>query len=110
MANINADLNVNSFYDVARRDIASLIQGASVNAAVIYNNSDRPVTFEVYNYIDTANWIPAQKVFVAPGHYGTVAASGTQFKIHPDSVNEHEFLVQPGEGYVYEGPGKVKKA
>jgi len=64
------------------------------------------VTFEVYNYIDCVNWVPAQKTFCASGEQATVAASGLHFKIHPNGNKEHEFLVAPRQAYIYRGPGK----
>jgi hypothetical protein len=106
-AKLDAKVDLNKFYEVARKDIAKLIQGAAVNAAVIYNNSGEDVTFYVYNYIDTVYWIEAQKTLIADGHHGTVAASGQFFKIHPNSKDNQEFLVAPHKAYVYNGPGKV---
>ena len=64
MADVNAKVDINKFYEVARRDVASLVGGLSVNAAVIYNASGAAVTFFVYNYIDTVYWISAAKVLV----------------------------------------------
>jgi hypothetical protein len=100
-------MDVNKFYKVAREDIKSLIGGAGIGKAVIYNDTDAPVTFNIYNYIDIVYAIPAQKTLVAGHHYGTVAASGVQFKVHPNNNHDHEFLVEPGKAYVYNGPGKV---
>ena len=109
MANVDAKVDINKFYDVARKDIASLIGGMSVNAAVIYNASGAAVTFFVYNYIDTVYWISAAKVLVADGYYGSVVASGKFFKIHPNDNKNEEFLVAPHTAYVYRGPGKLEK-
>jgi hypothetical protein len=100
-------VDLNKFYKQARGDIAALIGGAGVNAAVIFNNTKDPVTFYVYNYIDTVYLIPAQQTLVAPGHYGTVAASGTTFKINPNKNKDAQFLVAPHKAYVYNGPGAV---
>lgn len=100
-------IDLAEFYRMAREDISSLIGLAAVNGAVIYNDTDKPVTFYVYNYIDSVYWISAQKTCVAPGAYGTVAASGAFFKIHPNDDKEHEFLVAPHKAYVYSGPGRV---
>ena len=100
-------VDLNKFYKQARGDIASLIGGAGVNAAVIFNNTKDPVTFYVYNYIDTVYWVAAQQSLAAPGHYTTVAASGTTFKIHPNNNKDAQFLVAPHKAYVYNGPGAV---
>jgi hypothetical protein len=105
---VNAKVNINKFYDVARTDIASLINGAAIDSAVIFNDSGKPVKFYVYNYIDTIFLVSAQKTLVASDHYGQVAASGKFFKIHPDDDKDAEFLVAPGKAYVYRGPGKIE--
>jgi hypothetical protein len=47
-------------------------------------------------------------VLVASGKHGTVAASGTTFKVHPNQDKGQEFLVEPGKAYVYGGPGDVE--
>ncbi|MBM3526599.1 MAG: hypothetical protein FJX62_00770 [Alphaproteobacteria bacterium] len=107
-AEVKAKVDLNKFYDQASKDIGGLIQGAAVNGAVIYNNTDKNVTFDVYNYIDSVNWIPAQKTLVAPGFYGTVVASGKFFKVHPNNNKNEEFLVAPHKAYVYDGPGKLQ--
>jgi hypothetical protein len=100
--------DLNRFYEMAREDIASLFKGAAVNAAVIYNDSGSDVTFYVYNYIDTVYWVSAMKARVAAGSYGTVAASGAFFKIHPNDKASEEFLVAPHHAYVYHGPGNLE--
>jgi hypothetical protein len=46
---------------------------------------------------------------VAPGYYGRVAASGVSFKIHPNNKREAEFIVSPGNAYIYRGPGPVEQ-
>ena len=103
MADVNAKVDINKFYEVARRDVASLVGGLSVNA------SGAAVTFFVYNYIDTVYWISAAKVLVADGYYGSVVASGKFFKIHPNDNKSEEFLVAPHTAYIYSGPGKLEK-
>jgi len=109
-ANLDVTLegDLNQFYQDARDDITRLIGGAAVKAAVIFNNSPNNVTFFVYNYSDGINLIPAQKVLVAPGHRGIVAASGVYFKIHPNNNRDAEFLVEPMQAYVFHGYGKVE--
>jgi hypothetical protein len=102
-------VDLNQFYTEARKDISSLIGAAAVNGAVIFNDSKDNVTFHVYNYIDTVHWIDAMRTLVAPGHYGTVAASGDFFKIHPNNRKEEEFLVAPKKAYVYKGPGALQE-
>lgn len=102
--------DINKFYDQASKDIGALISGAAVGSAVIFNGTSQPVTFYVYNYIDTAYWVPAQKTLIASGKYGPVAASGNTFKVHPNNNHDHEFLVEPGAAYVYGGPGDLTKA
>jgi hypothetical protein len=102
-------VDLNQFYEEARKDIGSLLEGARVNGAVIFNATKDNVTFHVYNYIDTVYWVDAMKTLVAPGHYGTVAASGSFFKIHPNNKKEEEFLVVPGKAYVYKGPGALEQ-
>lgn len=109
-ATLDAKVDLNQFYELARKDIGSLIGAAGINAAVIFNDTASPVTFYVYNYIDTVYWVSAQKVLVAPRTYGTVAASGAFFKIHPNDHAKEEFLVAPNKAYVYAGPGNVKPA
>jgi hypothetical protein len=103
---ISGDLN--KFYDQARKDVGKLIAGAKVKGAVIFNASGGNVEFCVYNYIDTVYWIAAQKTLIARDHYGTVAASGVYFKVHPNGHKNQEFLVEPGKAYVYHGPGKIE--
>jgi len=105
---VKLDGNLNKFYQDARDDITKLIGGAAIKAAVIFNNSPNPVTFFVYNYSDGINLVPAQKVLVAPGHQGIVAASGVYFKIHPNNNRKAEFLVEPKQAYVFHGYGKVE--
>lgn len=107
---VNIEGDINKFYEVARKDVAKLIEGAAVKGAAIFNASGSNVTFYAYNYIDTVYWVSAMKVLVASGNYGTVAASGTFFKIHPNDHKNEEFLVEPGHAYVYKGPGKLEKA
>lgn len=102
----DAKIDINKFYDVARKDLGSLIKGASINSATIYNDSGSDVTFYVYNYIDIVHWVSAQKAFIANGYYGNVAASGKSFKVHPNGNKDHEYLVDPNRAYVYRGPGK----
>ncbi|MBL4906692.1 MAG: hypothetical protein JKX94_04510 [Sneathiella sp.] len=106
---VEISVNLNDFYDVARNDIASLIGGAAVKAAAIFNASGRDVSFSVYNYADTVNWVPAQKTLIADAHRGSVAASGVLFKIHPNSNKDAEFLVAPGKAYIFHGQGKVEE-
>ena len=100
-------MDVNKFYKVARGDIKSLIKGAGVGSAVIYNDTKQDVVFYVYNYIDIVYAVDAMHTKVAAGYYGTVAASGTQFKINPDKNVDNQFTVEPGKAYVYEGPGST---
>ena len=76
---------------------------------MIYNDTKDSVTFQVYNYIDVVYWKDAMHALVAPGYYGTVAASGVSFKIHPNNKREAEFLVSPGKAYIYRGPGAVEQ-
>ena len=104
-ANLNAELDVNHFVDQA----SDLLAHAGVNTALIYNNSGKLVTFEVYNYIDNVNWVPAQKTLIADHYCGSVAASGSFFKIHPNGNSAEEFLVAPHKAYIYDGPGKLRK-
>jgi len=108
-AQLDASIDLNQFYELAREDISKLIGGAAVKAAVIFNASGKDVTFYVYNYIDTVYWVDAQHTLIANEHFGTVAASGAFFKIHPDKNKDEEFLVEPGYAYVYTGPGKLEK-
>ncbi|MDB4778095.1 hypothetical protein OAG68_01435 [bacterium] len=106
-ASVDAKMDINEFYKDVRGDIGKLLN--SVNEAAIYNDSGKEVTFYVYNYSDGVHWIPACDVKVAPGYFGSVAASGTVFKIDPDNNKDNEFLVAPEKGYVFKGPGKVEK-
>jgi len=108
-ANIEATVDLNKFYKSASKDIAAMTGSAGIEAAVIFNASPKPVTFVVYNYIDTVYLVPAQKVLVAPNKHGTVAASGKFFKIHPDGNAGQEFLVAPKTAYVFNGPGDVEQ-
>ena len=101
--------NLNKFYKDVREDVRGLIGGAKVDAAVIFNNTQENVTFYVYNYIDVLYAVSAMKPLCAPGQYVTVAASGAQFKIHPNDKTAHQFLVAPFKGYVYNGPGAVEE-
>lgn len=108
-AEIKAKININEFYRQLEGGLGKLIAGACVDSAVIFNNSDAPVTFYVYNYTDGVFWVSAMKCLVAPGSYGVVAASGAFFKIHPNDNKAEEFLVAPFNAYVYQGAGKVEK-
>lgn len=108
-ANVNASVNLNKFYDQARKDVGKLLDGAGVHGAVIFNATGKTVTFYAYNYIDTVYWIDAQHTKIADDHHGTVAAAGSFFKIHPDKHVDNEFLVEPHKAYVYHGPGKLEK-
>lgn len=108
-AAIEAQMDVNKFYELARHDLASLIGGAGVHSAVIFNDSGHDVTFNVYNYVDILYAIPAQTTRVASSFCGRVAASGVEIKVHPNGDRNSEFLVRPGKAYVYFGPGKVKE-
>ena len=99
--------DVNKIHDQLRNDINDLLTGAKINGVVIFNNTSAPITFFAYNYVDNVFWVAAQKTLVAPQKSGVVAASGAFFKIHPDDKKEHEFLVAPGNGYVYQGPGDI---
>lgn len=106
---VNLKGNLNKFYKDVREDIKGLIKGAKVDSAVIFNDTQQPVTFFVYNYVDTVYMVSAQKSLAAPGRYTTVAASGAFYKIHPNDNKSHEFLVAPGKAYVYKGPGDVEE-
>ena len=108
MAVVDVKGNLNKFYDQAREDVASLIQGAKVGSAVIFNDTGDPVTFYAYNYADTVYLVSAQHTLVAPGKAGTVIASGVAFKVHPNDNKAHEFTVSPNTAYVYHGPGDVE--
>ncbi len=108
MPDVQIKGNLNKFYDVARKDIASLIGSAAVDSAVIYNDTEQDITFYAYNYIDNVYWVSAMKARVAPGNHGEVAASGKFFKIHPNDKKDEEFLVAPKKAYVYHGPGKLE--
>lgn len=88
--------------------IKSGIGGLRVEQALIANASNKPMTFYVYNYVDSVYWVSAMKVLIAPGQTGVVAASGAFFKIHPEDRKEHEFLVAPGGAYAYFSPGHVE--
>ena len=103
-------MDVNKFYDVAREYLASLIQGAAIGSSVLYNDTTQNVVFYVYNYIDTVYWKDAMHTNVAPGYYGVVACSGTQYKINPDKEADNQFIIEPGKAYVYEGPGRITAA
>jgi hypothetical protein len=106
---VNLKGNLEKFYKQVEGGIGKLITGARVDSAVIFNNTDQPVTFYVYNYIDSVYWISAMKTLVAPGAYAIVAASGAFFKIHPNDHKTEEFLVAPFNAYIYGGPGSVEK-
>ena len=106
MVPVEAKIDVNEFYKLVREDIKSLIGGAGVNAAVIFNNTAEDIEFHVYNYIDTLYAIPAMKTRIASKWSGTVACSGTQFKVHPRNQAGEQKVVEPGKAYVYHGPGK----
>ncbi len=105
---LNVTMDANNFMDQAMKGIGSLLAGAAVDSAVIYNDTKEMVTFHAYNYTDGLYLVDAMRALVAPGHYGTVAASGTTFKIHPHNKREYEFVVAPGKAYVYKGPGAVQ--
>lgn len=107
-AELEATIDLNEFYRLAREDIGKLFKGVGVNSALIFNASGKSTTFFVYNYIDTVYWVSAQKTLVADGFYGAVAASGAFFKIHPNDNKGEEFLVKPNAVYVYHGPGKIE--
>ncbi len=109
LIDINAEMDITKFYELASKDIGKLLASAGVNSAIIYNDSGKLVTFKVYNYIDTVHWIAAQSVKVANSYSGAVAASGAFFKIHPDGKADDEFLVAPNEAYIYRGPGKLER-
>ncbi|WP_417552675.1 hypothetical protein [Marinomonas fungiae] len=106
---MSTKIDINKFYELAREDISKLIDGAAVNSSAIFNASGEDVNFAVYNYIDVFYEIPAQEGLVAKDYYGTVAASGTHFKVNPNKVVAHQFLVKPGKAYVYRGPGKLEE-
>jgi hypothetical protein len=99
--------NANNFYEQASQDIKALIGGMEVGKAVIFNDTKDTVTFWAYNYIDIIFLVEAMKALVQPGSYGTVAASGVTFKIDPNKNKDHEFLVSPGQTYIYRGPGAL---
>lgn len=103
-------MDLKEFIDIVCTNIRKIFDLMPVNSAVIYNNTDKPVTFFVYNFIDSVYWISAQRTHIAPGTYGSVAASGAFFKIHPNDNRDHEFLVAPHNAYVYSGPGRVFNA
>ena len=102
--------DLNEFYAQAEKGVGKLLEGASIDSAVIFNGTNEPVTFFVYNYIDTVYWVPAMEVKVAPGESGIVAASGKQFKVHPNKNKDNAFLVAPKTAWVYKGPGVVSQA
>lgn len=106
---VNLKGNLEKFYKQVEGGIGKLLDGARVNSAVVFNNTDKPVTFYVYNYIDSVFWISAMKTLVAPGAHGEVAASGAFFKVHPNDNTNEEFLVAPHNAYVFSGPGNIEK-
>ena len=107
---VNVKDELNDFYVRVKGGVSNLIGGAAADSAVIFNATGEPVTFFAYNYVDTVYWIPAQKTFVPSGKYGTVAASGEHFKIHPNDNENEEYLVEPGKAYVYAGRGELTEA
>jgi hypothetical protein len=106
----NLQGNINDGITQLEKILKEAIAGCAVGSAVILNATTEPVTFFVYNYIDTVYWVPAQQTLVAPGTCGTVAASGVQFKVHPNNNKDYQFLVAPKTGYLYGGPGNVSAA
>lgn len=103
---VNATLDGNKFIEQIKKGGKEFWSNASIDSAVIMNDTDNDVTFFVYNYIDTVYLVSAMKVRVAAHIYGTVAASGKLFKILPNDVRGDEFLVAPQKAYIYKGPGK----
>jgi hypothetical protein len=111
MVNINTKFkgDANKFADQVREGVESIAGQLKIGKALIFNGTDKPVNFYVYNYIDTVYWVAAMHTLVAPGKVGAVAASGTSFKVHPDDDKAKEFLVDPGKAYLYGGPGDVEE-
>lgn len=101
--------DVNKFVDQLRDGVAGIADQLKIGKAIIFNNTDKPVNFYVYNYADTVYWVSAMHVLVAPGKAGAVSASGVSFKIHPNDNKDQEFLVDPKKAYVYNGPGDVEE-
>ncbi|WP_194767509.1 hypothetical protein [Tamlana sp. I1] len=104
---LEANINVNDFYNIAMKDIGKLVSGISSGSAIIFNDTGKQIDFYVYNYIDSLCWITMKKVKIAHGSYGTITAYGKYFKIHPDKNKVNEFLVAPNEAYIYKGPGEL---
>lgn len=108
-ASIDIKGNLNKFTDQVKSGIGDIAQQLKVNKAAVLNATDKPVNFYVYNYIDNAYWISAMHALVAPGKVTALMASGVAFKVHPNDVKNHEFLVTPGKAYIYKGPGDVEE-
>jgi len=106
---IEAKVNANKLHDQARKDVEDFWKNASIDSALIINANSQPVTFYVYNYIDSIYAISAMKTQVAPSKNGKVAASGAFFKVHPNDKADQQFLVAPGKAYRYKGPGDVEE-
>ncbi|MBI6629932.1 hypothetical protein [Pontibaca salina] len=107
LSNVSGDAN--KFVDQVTKGIGDIAQQLKVNKALVFNHTDKPVNFYVYNYADNLYWISAMHTLVAPGKVGAVAASGVSFKVHPGDNTEHQFLVEPGKAYLYHGPGSVEE-
>jgi hypothetical protein len=103
-----AKIDANEFASQVEALLKEGLPLAEVGAARIYKDAPNDVTFTVYNFVDTVYWIPAQRTLIGSHWHGDVAASGIQFKIHPDNNRDHEFLVEPGHAYTYHGAGTVK--
>jgi hypothetical protein len=105
LKNLKGDAN--KFVDQIYNGVGVVADQLKVNNAIIYNYTDSPVNFYVYNYSDTVYWVSAMHTLVAPEKAGAVAASGVTFKIHPNDNKDQEFLVEPHKAYIYFGPGDV---
>ncbi len=101
--------HVTQLHDALKNDVDGIVQSLKVGASRIFNGTTSPVVFFVYNYVDSAYWVAAQRTTVAPGKGGDVAASGNRFKIHPNDDKKLEFLVEPGGVYLYAGPGDIER-
>lgn len=84
-------------------------QCRSNNEALLFNDSQSPVTFYVYKFIDNQCWDPLQTITLDQGQQARLLVRGRFVKVLPDNQLRHEFLVEKGSGYVYTSDQVVEK-
>lgn len=91
--------------------------GSAINSctddktALILNNSGKLVTFWCYNDSDLLEWVCSSKPSAENGYIAMARRGGffgRGIKVLDSTQSNIQHIIQAGNCYIYEGPGKMK--